>query len=297
MKLERVVIGEDFSDPALAATRWAARHFAPDAELFLVHAIEPARPPSYLEDELAPSLAVVEDARRKAEQRLRRLADELGPGRVRCDIREGRPERVIVEVAVQVAADLIVVGEYGHHGRRADVLGTTADWLTRAAPVPVLLSRGLRPSHPRRILLAVEESPLLDELVDWGRFCGQCFGAEIFAIYVLDADLLDRFQRVASDRSGPELEREVADEGAAWLRRLLGKAGFTEGDVRVEATVGDPVRRILDAIRRFEAELAVVAGRGAGWVGEAVIGSVARSVLRAAPCPVLVVNRSGTVPA
>jgi len=297
MKLERVVIGEDFSDPALAATRWAARHFALDAELFLVHVIEPARPPSYLKDELAPSPAVVEDARREAEQRLRRLADELGPGRVGCDIREGRPERVIIEVAVQVRADLIVVGEYGHHGRRADVLGTTADWLTRASPVPVLLSRRPPPSPPRRTLLAVEESPLLDELLDWGRFCAQRFGAEVFAVYVLDADLLDRFRRVASDRPGAELEREVADAGAAWLRRMLGKAGFAEGDVRVEVTIGDPVRQILDAIWRFEAELAIVAGRGAGWVGDAVIGSVARSVLRAAPCPVLVVNRSGTMSA
>lgn len=297
MKLERVVIGEDFSDPALAATRWAGRHFAPDAELFLVHAIEPARPPTYLEQELAPSPAAVERVRSEAEQRLRRLADELGPERVRWEIREGRAERMIIEVAGQVRANLIVVGEYGHHGRRADVLGTTADWLTRAAPVPVLLSRRLRPSHPRRILLAVEESPLLDGLLDWGRFCARRFGAEIFAIYVLEADLLDRFRRVASDRPRPDLEGEVAEAGAAWLRRMLGNAGFAEGEVRVDVTVGDPVREILDAVRRFGAELTVVAGRGAGWVGEAVIGSVARSVLRAAPCPVLVVNRSGTVPA
>lgn len=292
MKLDRVVIGEDFSDPALAATRWAARHFAPDAELILVHAIEPARPPSYLEGEFPPPAELVEGARADAERRLRDLAGELGPERVRCEVRAGRPERVIVDVAVETRADLIVVGEYGHHGRRADVLGTTADWLTRAAPVPVLLSRGLKPSRPRRILVAIEESALLGEALEWGRFCAGSFDAEVFALYVLDADLLDRLRRVAAEQRPADVDKEVVEAGVAWLRRTLAAAGFGEGDVRVEVVVGDPVREILAAIPRLDADMVVVAGRGGAESGEAIIGSVARSVLRVAPCPVLVVNRS-----
>lgn len=297
MKLDRVVIGEDFSDPALAATRWAARHFAPDAELILVHAIEPARPPSYVEGEFPPSAELVEGARADAERRLRGLAEELGPERVRCEVRDGRPEGVIVDVAVETRADLIVVGEYGHHGRRADVLGTTADWLTRAAPVPVLLSRRLGPSRPGRILVAIEESALLGEALDWGRFCARRFDAEIFALYVLDVDLLDRLRRVAADHRPADVEKEVSEAGAAWLRRMLASAGFAEGDVHVDVVVGDPVHEILAAIPRFDADLVVVAGKGEAGSGEAIIGSVARSVLRAAPCPVLVVNRSRAAPA
>lgn len=296
MNLDRVVIGEDFSDPALAATRWAARHFAPDAELVLVHVLEPSSTPSYLEEEFPPATTLAEDARAGSERRLRDLADELGRDRVSCVIREGRPERAIIDVAVEVRADLIVVGEYGHHGRRADVLGTTADWLTRAAPVPVLLSRRLRPSRPRRILLPVEESALLGEALDWGRFCADRFDAEIFALYPLDPAALDRVRNVAAPDRRADVEREVVDRGAEWLRRILENAGMGDGDVRIEVIVGDPVCEILDAVRRFDADLIVMAGRAAGAGGEAIIGSVTRSVLRAAPGPVLVVNRSRTAP-
>ncbi len=292
MKLDRLVIGEDFSDPALAATRWAARHFAPDAELILVHAIEPATPPSYLEEEFPPAPALADDAREDSEHRLRDLADEIGRDRVRCVIREGRPERAIIDVAVEVRADLIVVGEFGHHGRRADVLGTTADWLTRAAPVPVLLSRRLRPSRPRRILLPIEESALLGEALGWGRFCAERFDAEILALYPLDPAGLERLRMVAAPEHRANIERDIVDRGAAWLRRKLENAGFGEGDVGIEVVVGDPVREILSAARRFDADLIIMAGRAAGPGGEAIIGSITRSVLRAAPGPVLVVNRS-----
>nr|NIV22181.1 universal stress protein [Gemmatimonadota bacterium] len=145
MELDRIVIGIDFSEPSLAAARWTARHFAPDAELILVHSIEIPRPPGYLEKLLGPAPELVENAREGAERRLRELAGELDGARVRLELREGRPSDRIAEVADSVRADVIVVGEHGHHRGFGDILGSTAERLTRSAPAPVLLARRLRP--------------------------------------------------------------------------------------------------------------------------------------------------------
>ena len=45
MRIRSVVVGMDFSEPSVVAARWAVEHFAPDADITLLHVIDlPARP-------------------------------------------------------------------------------------------------------------------------------------------------------------------------------------------------------------------------------------------------------------
>jgi len=56
-------------------------------------------------------------------------------------IKNGVPAEVIVETARERNCDLIVVGTYGH-GTLADVLiGSTAKWVIKNSPIPVLVIR------------------------------------------------------------------------------------------------------------------------------------------------------------
>ena len=56
-------------------------------------------------------------------------------------IRDGAPAEVIVETAKKQNCDLIIMGTHGH-GVIADVLiGSTARWVTRHSPIPVLVIR------------------------------------------------------------------------------------------------------------------------------------------------------------
>src|SRR5688500_20154594 len=41
MQFNRIVVGIDFSANSLAASRWVAHHFAPDADVVLVHVVAP----------------------------------------------------------------------------------------------------------------------------------------------------------------------------------------------------------------------------------------------------------------
>ena len=56
-------------------------------------------------------------------------------------IKSGAPAEVIVETAKQLNCDLIVMGTHGH-GVLADVLiGSTAKWVVKHSPIPVLVIR------------------------------------------------------------------------------------------------------------------------------------------------------------
>jgi len=56
-------------------------------------------------------------------------------------IKHGTPAEVIVETAREQKCDLIVVGTHGH-GTFADVfVGSTAKWIIKHSPIPVLVIR------------------------------------------------------------------------------------------------------------------------------------------------------------
>ena len=56
-------------------------------------------------------------------------------------IKDGAPAEIIVQTAIEQNCDLVVMGTHGH-GVIADVLiGSTAKWVIRQSPIPVLVIR------------------------------------------------------------------------------------------------------------------------------------------------------------
>jgi len=291
MKLERVVVGMDFSGPSIAAAEWVAQHLVPDAELILVHSVEIQRPPVFLRAVLPAPTELEETTRQGAERRLREVGLSLRADRIWPELREGRPADQIAEVAREYDADLIVVGEHGHSGGLRGLLGSTAEQLARTSPVPVLLAHHPPASKPDRILLPVEESPLLETALAWGKLLAGTYDAELIGYYVISSSLLGRMRLISSAERGDELEDKLRKDATEWLDRHLDKAGLPRERRVAEVAVGDPGTEIIAAVRRFGIDLVVLPTRGSGGVGDALIGSVARSVLRGANTPILVVNR------
>lgn len=292
MKLERVVIGMDFSEPSLAAARWVARHFAPEAEIILLHSLEIAQPPTFLRTALPSPGTLEETARRGADQRLREVGRSLGATRIWPEIRVGRPADQIAAVADEFSADLIVVGEHGRSGGLWGALGSTAEHLVRSAPVPVLLAQRLPDGPPRSILLPLEESALMETALAWGRLLAEHFQAEAIGLYIVSTALLGRMRIISSTERGNELESKVLQDAARWLEERMERAGFPHDTTVARVAIGDPATEIVAAAERLDNELIILPTRGAGAVGETLIGSVARSVLRASPCPILIVNKT-----
>lgn len=296
MRLERLVIGMDFSASAVAAAAWTARHFARNAELVLVHAIVIPEIPGFLRKRMPPPDTVIEMARLGAEQRMRELAASLGAKLVLPEIRVGLPAEQIVSVCDEYDADLIIVGPYGE--RRDDWgthLGATAEQLVRAAPVPVLLAANTHDAAPHHLLAPVNDSHVASSVVRWAHFLARYFNAEATALYVLGPPVFTSVVSAAALASGavwpaPEPAHSQAYEDAdQWLAQLV-NADADGGRMTTTIVVGDPGEEIVATAERMNADLIVMGSRGLTGLPRIVLGSVAAHVLRHAPCPVLVVK-------
>jgi nucleotide-binding universal stress UspA family protein len=266
-RLDRIVIGMDFGEPALAAARWAATELAPRAEVVLVHALglEPAPLGAPMRDAAEPVAAVARDFAGKG---LREVAQALRRG-VSVVVRDGRPAPVISEVAHGQGADLIVVGPHGGRSDRPSGIGSTAERLVRISSIPVLVASRVGPGPPRRLLVAVDDVELTPAVLEWAALFVRRDGAEVTLAHVVGAP---------------------GDVPAAttWLDGL-GRDLPGSTRIAMEVLVGAPGAEIVGAARRGAADLVVMGRRGRARVFPGVLGSTVHEVLRRAECPVLVV--------
>lgn len=109
-------------------------------------------------------------------------------------------------------------------------------------------------------------------------------------LYVLHVVAIPSGPEVALDFS--KLEGRARERLERLARERIGAR--TRWEVHVRS--GPPALEILRAAERFGAELIVMATHGRKGLKHLVLGSVAESVVREAPCPVLTM-RSGGAPA
>jgi len=115
-----------------------------DAHLTLLHAIEV---PPELQVPMTIGEVDVAAARAAAEAEALQHLRELLPGdartycKVHTDVREGRPDRLIVEAAADRQADLIVMGVANHNALDRLLFGDSTHAVLRSARCPVLTVR------------------------------------------------------------------------------------------------------------------------------------------------------------
>ena len=88
---------------------------------------------------------VREDEMRRADQLMdRRLDEYVAPLKqdgieVTCLLRTGNPREVIVETALRILADVLIIGSHSKRGIFDLALGGTAQQISRHAPCPVMI--------------------------------------------------------------------------------------------------------------------------------------------------------------
>lgn len=142
----RVVVGMDMDDAGEAALREALRLVRLGAEehLHLVHVLSPAAGNARSEKAIAELDARLEAAPNKFREYLVAVSDRMPktPARsVQMHVRVGEIAEEIHQVAVDVAADMIVVGTHNRRGLARLLLGNTAQDLLAKAHCPVMVVR------------------------------------------------------------------------------------------------------------------------------------------------------------
>lgn len=291
-KLERVVIGIDFSAPSVAAARWAREHFAPQASSVLVHALDVPEPPRFMRGEVAMTTRaeVLKSARADAEAQLERLRSGQNLEGLSLRVRDGRPEDVITEAANESGADVVVVGEHTHPRGIWGVTGSTAEALVRRGAVPVVLARNAADHSPARILVAADDSAPAGLALQWASMLAQRFDAALTAFHVFRPVYLGAARVLSGMEQSVGLEEEQLRQTQAWLTTFVRERSPDPSRVSMRIEQGDPATALVAAQRGGNFDMVVIGSRGAGGIGRMLLGSVARSVMRGASCPVLVVS-------
>jgi universal stress protein A len=147
-EIRKILVPTDFSRTADVAIGYAdVLSRALGAQLYLLHVVE-------MTDEtfaaVPPEILLTGSGERiraylleQAQTRLERLRSRLGHTEV--VVRMGVPREVILHVARELGADLIVVGLRGRTGIARILVGSVADHIIQHSPVPVLSVRGEAP--------------------------------------------------------------------------------------------------------------------------------------------------------
>ena len=138
--LARVLCAVDFSEPSRRALTIAAEIAAErGATLTLVHVVSNRDRALFAQ---AALLAGAPDARKAAEETLRRWAGEIDTcpaSRITVIVVDGRPGEAVVDAARAGQADLIVAGSHGRTGLQRALIGSVAEEIVRGADRPVLI--------------------------------------------------------------------------------------------------------------------------------------------------------------
>ena len=144
-QIKRILMPTDFSNTSDLAVGYAidmARHYG--ASIHLVHVVEDMRFMNVYPDGFFAELPELR-ARliAEAQRRLGETADRCTAAAVSVteQVVDGRPSRVIVEIASNRGTDLIVMGTHGRSGVAHLLMGSVAEHVVRTAPCPVFTVR------------------------------------------------------------------------------------------------------------------------------------------------------------
>lgn len=142
IQYKRVLVPTDFSERAKLALDYAAElPFAEDAELIILHAVEPTIYPTHHVIARTDALSIESQVRKACQEHLDEACATITGVRARGELVEGYAAQEIVAAAEQEDVDLIVIATHGRSGLTHFLLGSTAEKVLRKAPCPVLSVR------------------------------------------------------------------------------------------------------------------------------------------------------------
>jgi nucleotide-binding universal stress UspA family protein len=293
----RVLLATDGSNDAKAAVEWFQYlPLPPDRDVLVLTVVVPPLLPSLPDMSTEIRTALVADARRLADD----TASELLTGRATTGrVVEGDPRAEIVAAAEDWRADLIVLGARGLGAIKEFLLGSVSLGVARHARCPVLVCKGT-PRPLATVTVAIDGSSQAREALAW--FAELPFPPSLRARLV-GALAPQHFPSIAPGIVQASLRTALTTEAAERQAALSAAFGAAAEALRGRTTTlesvmerGVPADVIVRDAAVSSSDMIVMGARGLGLIDRLLLGSVSESVLRHAPCPVLIVRPTRSRP-
>ena len=296
MAIATILAGVDLSEGSdLALERAAAIATLHGAELVLVHAQADDAPLDGTTNDMLAQLGEVSAAMRVAEARAlaERLTQLTARGlRARLVTRTGPPAEVLTACALEENVDLIAVGSQGLTGIHRFLIGSVAASTIREATCDVLVCRGpVTRAAFARPLVATDFSPAAAKaLAHAARLTTPGAPLEIIHAWQLPAGSWGATLLGQARFPWSTVRDAVLDAAKAQAAKAEHEAASLGHPVHVALVQGPPTSVITHAAESGGHDLIAVGAHGKRGVRRLLLGSVAESTIRHAPCSVLVVH-------
>ena len=201
----------------------------------------------------------------------------------------------IVDQAVAMPADLLVMGTHGRSGFDRLLLGSVTERVLQKAPCPILTVPPHAPAQApadvafTQILCPMDFSPSALQAFGFALDLARQAGGSVTVLHAVEW-LAGEEPREHAHFNVPEYRRYLVEDAHARLQALFAgepRKGCVMKDV---VAIGRAYREVLKAVATLNADLIVMGAQGRGGVGLTLFGSTTQQVVRAATCPVLTVR-------
>jgi len=284
----KTLLAVDGSDNSYEAVH-ALKYFARAEQLTLLHALNVPRPAYPM---MLPKVA--EDLYKTLEQNMRedgeRLLDRvqsllpLHAGPTTKHLRIGSPAEVIVSMAEEQKADLIVMGARGLGPIKERLLGSVSHRILTLAPCATLIVNGPGKAM-KQILLPLEGPSDAEAAIRFLQLKPFHEAVELTLMTVLpwtEPPWPSGASEAEAAAATEMLEKQT--EYIEGVAERLCAIGYQAHGV---ALLGTPSTMILQQATTLRSELILMGTRGRQGITRFVLGSVSHAVLHKTPCPVL----------
>jgi nucleotide-binding universal stress UspA family protein len=283
MKTILAVDGSDNSYEAVHIMNYLARA----EQLTLLHALDVPRPayPEMLPEVAEEIYKTLEQSMKEDGERLLKRVESLLPlhaGPTTKQLRIGSPAKIILSMAEEQKADLIVIGARGLGPIKERLFGSVSHRILTLAPCATLIVNG--PVKPvKQILLPLEGPSDAEAAVRFLRLKPFHGAVELTLMTVLPWTEPPWPSGAAAEAAATEMlekQTEYIESIAERLRAI----GYQAHGV---AVVGTPATMILQQATTLRSDLILMGTRGRQGLTRFMLGSTSHAVLHKTPCPVL----------
>jgi nucleotide-binding universal stress UspA family protein len=288
VQLQRIAVGTDFSEDSERAVAQAlAIAEVCGAQVHIVHMVGPLEPPPR---PLGPHDRYTE----RIEQELERAKcelDKLGAryagaaARIHHYAGDGEPDFGLVETAVEIGAELIIIGSHGRTGYKRVLMGSVSERVVKLAKIDVMVARKRPSGSFKKILVPVDFSAASE----------RALRAAVELVEAPGRVEVVHFWRPPGHEWRPRVESEasarVRDDAETRGRELLARYQKDGVELSYAQDRSAAVPGIMTALERArDHDLVMLGSHGARRRERWLLGNVAERIVRHAPCSVWIVR-------
>ncbi len=292
-----IVVGTDLSDNALDAAQWAfglARldDTDPSTTVLVAHVVGA--------DEMQLRRTISDHSEAKERRTLTRQVDnwlddvDTTDVDYEIEIDVGRQARSLAGLVERHDADWLVVGKSGRGRLRRLFVGSTTEHLAMRPPCPMAIIHpdGFKWNSPAEVLAAVDLSKSATDAAACGAELVRHHGGHLTLLHVISLPQ-STLPTIGDGAPYPETLAEHVDESRRWAREELDatlsdhRVSFDDLSPTIDVRPGYPIHEVLNTIEDLDVNLLTLGSQGRSRLAEFVLGGIGRSLLKKAPCSII----------